>query len=66
MDSIRKLYAMAVVGGLVLGLLLKVLVDRLPGGDWLFFAGAAAVFLGILATYYWIETRDLPEPVRLW
>ena len=70
MDKLRKLYPVAIIGGIFVGLLVNRMIRIIEiqgvNADALFFGGSAIAIFVCLTMYYRIEVFQIPEPVRLW
>jgi hypothetical protein len=68
MESMRRLYPVAVVGGIILGIFLQLMIwdfDNVNGHP-AFWGCAAFILFVLLLAFYLIETEDIPQPIRYW
>ena len=70
MDAIRKLYPVAVIGGICVGLLLQIMIAEMGFyGAYVegpFFGISAVILFFCLSLYYHIDVSQIPEPIKYW
>jgi len=69
MDLMKRLYPVAAIAGLILGLMLNEMIKELGIAGrsyWMFWAAASVVVFITFYLFVWNEIQDVPTPIRFW